>query len=428
MFDIGFFDFLNKEEVEERSSNNAFEALMPQSKPVNEIEILKIPTVQKCVEMISGTIAQLPIYLYKEDENGEIVKVNDDRDFILNNEPNEYQNAYTVKKKIVKDYLLHGVSYSAIEKRGNEIVELYPLKSTGMTLTKYYKGYKVSKADFDYSDQGDNVKFKPHELLIVLKDSQDGLTSKGVLDYGMELFKICYGETEYSQNIFKNGALPLGILETEGRLNETTVQRLRNSWNTLYSGMKNAGKTVILEEGLKYKPVSLNPNDIQLTQNRQENISEICKLFNMPEYMVNPTASKYASVEQNNIHFLQYCLSPILNAIESALNKSLLLEDEKREGYFFEFDTSEILRTTEKEKYDAVKTGLDSGVLSINEARYKLNLKAINDDIMKWSLGNVLYYPKDGKLVVPNTSVGVGGNTGEKDSTSNLDDDNAPSE
>ena len=125
MFDIGFFDFLNKEEVEERSSNNAFEALMPQSKPVNEIEILKIPTVQKCVEMISGTIAQLPIYLYKEDEDGEIVKVTDDREFILNNEPNEYQNAYTVKKKIVKDYLLHGVSYSAIEKRGNEIVELY---------------------------------------------------------------------------------------------------------------------------------------------------------------------------------------------------------------------------------------------------------------------------------------------------------------
>lgn len=428
MLKIGFLDFLKEQPIEERNSSNVFQSLMPQVKVAGEREVMQIPTVQKCVEMISGTIAQLPIYLYKENEDGEIERVKDDREFVLNEEPNEFQNAYNVKKKIVKDYLLYGVSYSAISKQGNEVVEIHPLKSNNVTVTKYYKGFKVTNATLDYSCEGSNVTFKPHELLIVLKDSHDGLTSKGILHYGQDLFSLVSSETEYSQNIFKNGALPLGILETEGRLTEPTVQRLRNSWNTLYSGMKNAGKTVILEEGLTYKPVSLNPNDLQLNENKKDNISEICKLFNIPESMVNPSASNYSSVEQNNINYLQYCLSPILTAIESALNKALLLEDEKREGYFFQIDTSEILKTTEKEKYDAIKSGLDSGVISINEARYKLNLKSIPDDIMKWSLGNVLYYPDTGKLLVPNTSQEVGGNTGEKDSTDSLDDNSAPRE
>lgn len=431
MFDIGFLDFLSKEdEVEQRSSNNAFQSLMPQAKPVNEAEVMKIPTVQRCVEMISGTIAQLPIYLYKEHNCGdgdcsEVERVMDDREFILNDNPNEFQNAYTVKKKMVKDYLLHGTSYSAIGKKGNEIIELYPLESEGITVTKYYKGHKITNAKLDYSSEGDSVVFKPHELLIVLKDSQDGLTSKGILHYGESVFNIVNSETEYSQSIFNNGALPLGILETAGRLSEPTVQRLRQSWNTLYSGMKNAGKTVILEEGLQYKPVSLNPNDLQLTDNKKNNISEICKLFNMPEAMINPSAQKYSTVEQNNINFLQYCLSPIITAIESALNKTFLLEDEKRDGYFFRFDTSEILRTTEKEKYEAIKVALDGGVISINEARYKLNEKPIKDDIMKWSLGNVLYYPETGKMLVPNTSQEVGGNTDGKDSTNDNDDSKA---
>ena len=180
------------------------------------------------------------------------------------------------------------------------------------------------------------------------------------------------------------------------------IARLRDSWSKLYSGSENAGKTVILEEGLEYKPVSLNPRDLLLNENKKDNLSDICRLFNIPESLVNPNANKYGSLEQNNIFFLQYCLSPIISTIENGLNKSLFLEEEKDQGLFWAFDTSEVLRMTEKERYDALKVGLDAGVITMNEARYKLNLKGIRDDVMKWSLGDILYYPATGEMKIPN--------------------------
>ena len=420
-----FFTWLTQpdEQIEQRTGNNSLESLFNNtSKTITEEQIMKIPTVQKCMDIICGTISQLPIYLYRENPDGSIDRVyGDNREFLLNNEPNEFENSYNFKKTIVKNYLLYGVNYIVMEKVDNEISELYNLKNQDIMIEKFTRdGYKISNANIQLTNESGMRSFKPYELVIVLKDSSDGLTSKGIIGQGSEIFQLIYGEMEYSKNIFNNGALPTGVLYTDGRLTQSVVDRLRDSWRNLYSGMKNAGKTVILEEGLKYQPVSLNPNDLQLTENRRENISEICKLFNIPESLILSSANKYGSLQQDNIHFLQYCLNPILKAIESAFDKGTLLEQEKREGLFWQFDTSEIVRTTEKDKFETVKVALESGVMSMNEARRLVNLKDIKDDVMKWNLGNILYYPDNGEMVIPNMGI----QTSEKGKQDGKDIDN----
>lgn len=420
-----FFTWLTQpeEQIEQRTGNNSLESLFNNtSKTITEERIMKIPTVQKCMDIICGTISQLPIYLYRENPDGSIDRVyGDNREFLLNNEPNEFENSYNFKKTIVKNYLLYGVNYIVMERNDNEISELYNLKNQDVMIEKFTKdGYKISNANIQLTNENGMRIFKPYELVIVLKDSSDGLSSKGIIGQGSEIFQLIYGEMEYSKNIFNNGALPTGVLYTDGRLTQSVVDRLRDSWRNLYSGMKNAGKTVILEEGLKYQPVSLNPNDLQLTENRRENISEICKLFNIPESLILSSANKYGSLQQDNIHFLQYCLNPILKAIESAFDKGTLLEKEKREGLFWQFDTSEIVRTTEKDKFETVKVALESGVMSMNEARRLVNLKDIKDDVMKWNLGNILYYPDNGEMVIPNMGI----QTSEKGKQDGKDIDN----
>lgn len=380
-----------------------------------EEDILSIPTVQMCLELISGTIGQLPIYLYKENPDGSIKRIFDDyRELLLNSEPNEFQTAYNFKKNIVKDYLLYGASYTYVDKVGNKIKSLHTFPSKSITVRKYIKnGFMVCDADIILNEavQGSTpkqYKYKPYELFMCLKDSEDGITSKGLLYYGQEIFDIASNELEFINNIYKNGAMPLGALKTEGRLNDAAIEKLRAAWTNLYTGRKNAGKTIILENGLEYVPISQKPKDLLINENKKENISEICKMFNIQESFLNGV-NKYGSIEQNNIHFLQYTLSPILSAIENGANKSLLLEEEKKNGYFWNIDTSEVLKTTEKEKYDAIKVALDGGVITLNEARYKLNMPAIKDDIMKWSLGNVLYYPQTGEMKVPNMGIGIEG-------------------
>lgn len=412
---MGLFDWLTGKK-EERAMVNYSTSYTPgaifstfsTSTSITEEQAMKIPSVVACVELIAGSIAQLPIYLYKENEKGEVERVPDDRRiFLLNSEPNPILNGYNFKKRIVKDYLFYGVSYTKKETFRNNVVELYPLDMKNVHVTKYLKdGYKYD-ADIKLTTYGVDGStrqkvFKPYELIMVLKDSEDGITSRGVLDSGAEILNLALNENEYASNILKNGALPIGVIQTVNRLSETAIKRLRAGWESLYSGSRNAGRTVILEEGLEYKPISLKPNDLQLIDSKKITISEIARLFNVPESMLNADANKYASNEQNNLHFLQYTLLPIITAIESALDKSLLLESEKEQGYYFRFDTSEILRTTEKERIEAASEALKHGFLSLNEIRTKFDMPKLKDDYFMWSLGNVLFNPKTNEMFVPN--------------------------
>ena len=428
---MGFFDFLKEEKTEERNmdTNTSITSLFREEETVSEDNVLKIPTAKACVELIAGTIAQLSVYPYKETDDGSVEKIEDYRCVLLNDEPNELQTGYSFKKHMVQDYIFYGASYNYIDREGNTVTELRNLKTRNIRVDKYIKdGFRVVDADINIvaAEEGrikrnpqENVKIlstlKPYDCIIALNESTDGITSKGVLEYGKDVFKVAMEEKKYTSSIYKNGALPLGILKTTGRLTQPAIERLKASWQSLYSGAQNSGKTVVLEEGLDYTPVSLKPGDLLLTENRKDTVGDICKLFNIPESLVDVTKIKYGSLEQNNIHFLQYTLSPIITSIESGLNKSLLLEDEKRQGYFFAFDTSEVLRSTDREKYEAAKVAVDSGLMSINEARYKLNLPAIKDDIMKWTLGAVLYYPETGEMKIPNMGIGIDGYEQTKD-------------
>lgn len=375
---------------------------------VTEEEAMKIPAVTSSVELITSSIAQLPVYLYKENENGEVEKIEDRRVFLLNQEPNDLVNGHNFKKSLVKDYLFHGAAYTKVEKVRNDVTALYHLPIRDLAVTKYKRfGYKYSaEISLIYENEtktGKNeTKFYPDELVIVLKDSEDGVTATGLLKNNSDVFKLALDEIDYSTGILKNGALPIGVLKATSRLTENAINRLRASFENLYGGAKKAGKTLILEEGLDYQPISMKPNEMDLTNQKKNTISEIARVFNVPESMINSSANKYASNEQNNIYFLQYCISPIVTAIENALDKTLLLESEKEEGYYFRFDTSEILRTTEKEKIESVVRGMEKGLFSINEARAKVDLPRINDDYFTWNLGSVFYNPKTGEMTIPN--------------------------
>lgn len=401
---MGMFDFLFPK-VEERAIYNSTEQVAApvdqafsldglfSTEAITEDKILKIPTAKACVELISGSIAQMPVYLYKENADGSIEKVEDDQRLkLVNHESNAFLSGYNLKRSMVKDYLLHGASYVAKHEAGNTILELNPLPAQSVLVNKRIQdGYRVVSAELvlanaqpgAYNQQSKVTKFKPYEVMIALQETNDGLTSKGALHYGHDIFKQALSEMEYTNNLYENGALPLGLLKTSGRLNENQANALRASWAKLYAGVKNSAKTVVLQEGMEYEALSMNPNEIQMSDTKANTNAEICKVFNVPEGLVNAKAGKqYVSIEQNNLHFLKTALAPIIAAFEGAMDKSLLLESEKAQGYFFRFDTSEMIRSTEKERVDTTVAALSGGLFTINEARAKFDLPAVEEDAL----------------------------------------------
>lgn len=412
---MGFLDLFKSEpKIEERVRsdseyrNFSITSFFGAGEVVTEEQAMKVPTISAAIELISSSIAQLPIYLYKENDNGEVEKVQDRRLFLLNSEPNNLMTGHNLKKQMTRDYLFHGASYVKVEKVRNDVVALYNLPIREVSVTKYKSlGYKY-EAEINLLDtDSKNHKFQPEELLIILKDSDDGVTSSGILKNNGDTIRLAIDEQDYTIGILKNGALPIGILKATSRLTESAITRLRASWESLYGGAKKAGKTIILEEGMDYHPISMKPNEMDLTNSRKATIAEICRILNVPESMLNSSANKYASNEQNNIYFLQYCLSPIIASIESSLDRTLLLESEKEKGYYFRFDTSEILRTTEKEKIDTTVNAMKAGLFSISEARSKIDLPALEDDYFTWSLGSVFFNPKTGEMTIPNMGITV---------------------
>ena len=393
-----------------KSNNSVFVGLFGTNSEeiITEDEAMQIPAVAAAIELISSTIANLPIKLYQVDQdNGKINPIEDQRVKLLNVEPNAYMNGYNLKKQMVKDYLFYGRTVVAKQGTLNRTETLHLLPSKNVTVSKYVQNGFVSSCIISYDDplvKDDNSKqqFEYHKVIMPLRDSDDGITTKGILDTNSKILRKALSEMEYSDNILENGILPMSTLETDTKLSKEAVDRLQESLNNKYGGSTNAGKTMILEQGLKYKPISLKPNELELTASRQNTLSDIARIFNIPESMINSEANKYASNEQNNIHFLQYCISPIIASFESALNKSLLLEREKGNMYF-EFDTSSVLQTTEVQKIEAISKGLDAGIFTINEARRKLSLTDITDrDFYSGSLGKIFIDTKSGLMIVPN--------------------------
>ncbi|MEH7510332.1 phage portal protein [Priestia megaterium] len=376
---------------------------------VDEISAMQIPAVKASVELISSTISSLPVYLYEELRNGDINEIDDPRVSLLNETANKYDSATKIKKLLVKDLLLYGRAY--LFKQNNEFHYLEASKITQRIFSN--DGITVAQKVFTYNGQK-TIELSEDQVI------EFSTGTEGVLVDGSTILQKALNELNYSTNVMTNGALPLGVLKTASRLTENAINNLRNSWENIYGGPSKAGKTLILEEGMDYQAISMKPDELQLNESSKQTLSSIARLFNLPESLINSEANKYNSLEQNNISFLQYTITPLITLIESTLNQNLLEIYEKNSGFYFRFDTSEVLRTTQEQLVDTTIKLFDKSLISANEARAKLDMKRLEKDYYSLSLGSVLKDSETGELTIVNLgqTIQQGGSTTNEDGTS----------
>ena len=408
-----FWDFLTREkeeEVAEQRSKRDLNVYLngvitgTSSDRYTAEQVLTIPVANACLAIIVNSIKDLPIELYERIDEKTVKSLTDDyRIRLLNDQPNTVSTGVDFKARMIRDIVLHGNAYVEIEKDGNKIESLWNLDPRLVaisTLTDPVKPYIIK--DIVIRITGSSVPLKIDEVMIAVADSDDlGLSGNGVIAYGDKIIELALNELELSSNIMNNGSSPASILKIEKNLSPDAQQRLRDSWEKLYKGASNSGKLVILEEGMSYEKMTYSPSELGISDLMNSTSSSICQLFNVPEQMVSASANTYGSVESMSIRFLQYCISPIISIIESSLNRSLLLEKEKGR-LFFKINTDTVLQSTQQERYEALNTGISSGILSINEARIKENLPPIDDNFHRLSLGAVMYQPEDRTYFIPN--------------------------
>jgi len=342
-------------------------------KTVNERTALQTTAVYACVRILSETIASLPLHVYRYTEGGKAKDTEHVLYTLLHDEPNPDMTSFVFRETLMSHLLIWGNAYSQILRdRSGQVIGLYPLLPDQMSVHRSEKG----KLYYVYNRyEEDNPNFQEKGSIVLSQEEVlhiPGLGFDGLIGYSpIALAKNAVGMTlaceEYGASFFGNGANPGGVLEHPGILKDPG--KVRDSWNAVYQGTRNAHKVAVLEEGMSYKQIGIPPEEAQFLETRKFQINEIARLFRIPPHMVGDLEkSSFSNIEQQSLEFVKYTLDPWVVRFEQAFKKSLLLPEEKK-THFIKFNVDGLLRGDYQSRMNGYAIGRQNGWLSTNDIR-----------------------------------------------------------
>ena len=341
---------------------------------------MTLPAVAGAVDFISNMIACMPVKLYKY-KQGKVEEVTDDnRTKLLNSDTGDTLDAFQFKKAMVEDYLLGKGGYAYIQKNRNEVVGLYYVEDIYISFLKNYK--PIFK---DYTILVEGAEYKPYEFIKLLRKTQDGAEGVGLCDELSKALETAYQTLIYQLGLVKSGGNKKGFLKSQRKLGQEEIDVLKKAWQNLYANNEN--NVVVLNNGLEFQEASNSSVEMQLNESKRTLQEEINNIFHIQ-------ADFYETFKQ--------AIYPIVKAFETALNRDLLLEKEKK-NMFFTFDVKEIIKANITERYSAYKLAKEVGLMTINEMRKEENMNFIEGlDVINVGLGAVLYDTNTHQYYVPN--------------------------
>lgn len=381
---MGIFDYMKKRttqtEVTPPVDDVLLQALL-NGETITREKALTLPAVSSAVDFISSSIASMPIKLYKY-KQGKVEEVEGDtRTKLLNGDTGDTLDAFQMKKAMVEDYLLGKGGYCYIQKSRNDVTALKYVEDYYISILKNTDPIHKNFTIYCYENE-----YKPYEFIKLLRNTKDGASGIGVIVEVSKALETAYNTLVYQLSTVQSGGAKKGFLLSERKLGQEEINALKTAWANLYA--TNTEKVVILNNGLKFQESSNSLVEMQLDQNKITLNNEINNIFHIKDDF--------------NLTF-KMAIYPIVKAFETALNRDLLLEKEKK-NYFFEFDVKEIIRANIEERFNAYKTAKETGFMTLNEIRRMENMDYVEGlDVVNVGLGAVLYDTKTHKYYTPNT-------------------------
>lgn len=381
---IPFFRKLNKREyVGEPPVDDVLLKALLSNTPIQRQDALTLPAVCGAVDFICGTIASMPVKLYKY-KKGTVTEVDDDtRVIMLNGDTGDTLDGYQLKKAMVEDYLLGRGGYCFINRnRKNEVESLNYVKDIDIS-------FMISPNPIfkDYSIVCYEAVYKPFEFIKLLRNTKNGAYGVGLCSEVSKALETAFNTLLYQLGLVKSGGNKKGFIKSQRKLGQEEIDNLKEAWKNLYNN--NSTNTVVLNNGLEFQEASNSSVEMQLNESKKTLQDEINSIFHIYPNDFDRTFKE--------------AIYPIIKAFETALNRDLLLEKEKGKC-FFEFDVKEIIRANIKDRYEAYKIAKETGFKTINEIREEENLNKIEGlDVVDLGLASVLYNVETGQYYTPNT-------------------------
>ena len=335
---------------------------------------MRLSAVYACVNVISNSIASLPLNVYNIESNGfKNANYLHPAYRLLNIQPSQNLSRFNFFKLIVSSVLLQGNGYAIIERKGQTITGIKYIQPQRVSVTYNYINDKVN-----YIISGYSKPFEAKDILHFWLYSNDTVNGISTISYAVNTLKISADAENHASNFFKSGAATNGILKANVNLTESQKTQIRASWQNAFSD-PNSNGVAIVPVGMEYESIAIDPVQAQLLDSRKFSVVEICRFFN-----VNPTKvydlenSKTVNYEQVNLEFLQDSINPWLIMIEQEINRKIFSVQEQITTNV-SFDRTSMLSTDKKAMAEYYRTMIVNGLMTINEIRKELKLNSIEN-------------------------------------------------
>ena len=343
-------------------------------KPVNERTAMQTTAVYACVRILAEAVASLPLHVYEyQDDGGKKLVHDHPLYYLLHDEPNPEMTSFVFRETLMSHLLIWGNAYAQIIRDGaGRVLGLYPLLPDKMDVQRDDRGniYYVYSRNSDenpmFKEYGD-IRLKAEDVLHIPGLGFDGLVGYSPIAMAKNAIGLSIAAEEYGSSFFSNSGTPSGVLEHPGVLKEP--EKVRDAWNDAYGGSSNAHKVAVLEEGMKFNPISINPHEAQFLETRKFQVNEICRIFRVPPHMIaDLEKSSFNNIEQQSLDFVTNTIRPWLVRIEQTIFQQLLTEEEQKK-YFVKFNVDGLLRGDFKSRMSGYAIGRQNGWYSANDIR-----------------------------------------------------------
>lgn len=369
--------------VDESTVSDVLLRALLSGETISREQALNIPAVASSVDLISSSIASMPVRLfkYKDDHVEEVRK--DVRVAMLNGDTKDTLDGFQLKKSLVIDYLLDGNGYAYIQREeSNDVTGIFYADDRFVAISildePLYKSYTIGCGGGMY---------QPWQFIKLLRNTRNGAFGFGVTEEISKALETAYKSMLFQLSLVKTNGNKRGFLKANRKLGQDEINLLKKAWNNLYN-TNNEENVVVLNNGIEFQEASITSVEMQLNETVKSLNDQIKDIFH---------------ISDNFELTFKLAIYPIVKAFETALNRDLLLENEKGK-YFFELDVKEIIRANIKERYEAYKVAKECGFMTINEMRRAENMNYIEGlDIVDLGLGAVLYNTETHEYYTPNT-------------------------
>lgn len=401
---MSIFDFFRKKEVRADEPSPASEpttsllALFGISGEITRDAALSIPTVAACINKIGDTISRLPVKLYRKSDDEVIEIKNDSRLKLLNGDTGDTLSTVDMWKAAVEDYFLGGGAWIYT----NSGRSLHYIDSRNISINSnsdpVFKAFNVLVNGKSYYD---------FQFIKLFRKTKDGFTNIPLQQESAQALSAAWNALKLENMMNANGGCKPGFLHAETRLSQVALDEIREGYSRIYDNDENRRKLIVLNNGIKFEPISSTAAELQLNENKKTNSIEVCKLFGFPHTVIDGGAS-----DDDNKKFISAVIS-IINQIETEFDRVLLLESEKKQGLYWAFDVKELTRGSLKERYDAYEIAVRNNILQIDEIRREEDYAPLGFNFVKLGLSDVLLNPDTMEVFTPNTGQTKNLKTGE---------------